>query len=423
MGEKTRKWTVMVYLAGDNDLDSAGVADLNEMKTVGSNNHLAVVAQFDRSGAKNHTKRYLLRKGGKLAADAVGDLGETNTGDPKVLENFILWGAEKYPAEHYMAVIWNHGSGWDDENVYGVARSFGKDIARKSSVISDTTFGSSLSFSTARAISGGAMKRAIFRTSIEKGLTTRGIAFDDNARDFLDSMEMKRVFASVTKKLGRKIDVLGMDACLMNMFEVNYQMRDAALFFVGSEEVEPGDGWPYNTVLSTLAEDPLMTPRSLSTAIVDKYIRSYRAADNVTQSACDMTRAVTAADALDRLAQSLTGGMSSATLRMAIMEARSRVQSYYTADYVDLVDLCGIIREARVSGQITAACTSVMDSIVENGMVVKSGYKGAEVKHSHGISIYFPTKKISPLYAKLDLAKKTKWDTFLRAYLGKVKRR
>ena len=29
-------WTVMVHLAGDNDLDSAGAVDLGEMKQVGS---------------------------------------------------------------------------------------------------------------------------------------------------------------------------------------------------------------------------------------------------------------------------------------------------------------------------------------------------------------------------------------------------
>jgi hypothetical protein len=35
--------------------------------------------------------------------------------------------------------------------------------------------------------------------------------------DFLDNIEMKRLFLSVKKKLGRKIDILGMDACLISM--------------------------------------------------------------------------------------------------------------------------------------------------------------------------------------------------------------
>jgi Clostripain family len=393
------------------------------VKQVGSNSAVAVVAQFDRSGAKNHTMRYFLRRGGTPAADVVVDLGETNTGDPKVLEDFILWAAGKYPAEYYMTVIWNHGSGWNDEDVYRMGRSLKRDIVRKKTAISDTNFGKALPLSTVRALADGTMKRAVFRTSIERALATRAIAFDDDARDFLDNIEMKRVFASVTKNLGRKVDILGMDACLMNMFEVHYQMRDAALFCVGSEEVEPGDGWPYNAVLSVLATEPSMTPRGLSAAIVDKYIRSYKAADNVTQSACDISKAATVADAVNNLAGVLTEGLSRAAVRMSLIEARSRVQSYYTADYVDLVDLCGLVREGSDSEEIEAACTSVIGSVTENGMVVKSGCKGAGVKHSHGISIYFPAEKISPLYARLDFVKKTKWDVFLKAFIGKTRRR
>ncbi|MEJ2696209.1 MAG: clostripain-related cysteine peptidase [Candidatus Sulfobium sp.] len=423
MGKKMRKWTVMVYLAGDNNLDAAGVTDLKEMKKVGTNDHVAVVAQFDRSGTKNHTKRYLLRSKGPLASDVVGDLGETNTGDPKVLEDFILWAAEKYPAEHYLTVIWNHGSGWDDQDIYKVSRSMNRDIVRKETVISDTSFGKALPFASVRGVLENRMGRALFCTSVEKALVTGAIAFDDNARDFLDNMEMKRVLAAVTKKLGRKIDVLGLDACLMNMIEIQYQLRDAALFCVGSEEVEPGNGWPYDTVLSAMAAEPSITLRGLSAAIVDKYVKSYRAADNVTQSACDISKAQYVADRVDGLALALADGLADPAVNTSLIRARSRVQSYYTADYVDLADLCSIVREEQVGREIRSACASVIDSITDNGMVVKCGCKGADVKHSHGISIYFPTKKISPLYAKLDFAGKTNWGAFLRAYTGNIRRR
>ena len=61
-----RNWTIMVYLAGDNNLDGAGVVDLKEMKTVGTTDQVAVLAQFDRAGAKGATIRYCLRKGTPL---------------------------------------------------------------------------------------------------------------------------------------------------------------------------------------------------------------------------------------------------------------------------------------------------------------------------------------------------------------------
>jgi len=44
---EARKWTFMVYLAGDNNLDTAGVSDLTEMKKVGTTGEVDVVAQFD----------------------------------------------------------------------------------------------------------------------------------------------------------------------------------------------------------------------------------------------------------------------------------------------------------------------------------------------------------------------------------------
>ena len=81
----------MVYLAGDNNLDAAGVDDLLEMKAVGSTADVNIVAQFDRQGKGLQTRRFYLRKGDNLDADVVAELGETNTGDPAVLTDFATW--------------------------------------------------------------------------------------------------------------------------------------------------------------------------------------------------------------------------------------------------------------------------------------------------------------------------------------------
>ncbi|MBI5846341.1 MAG: peptidase C11 [Nitrospirae bacterium] len=425
MAEKKADWTVMVYLAGDNNLDGAGVGDLLEMKKVGSKNGLNIIAQFDRIGKKGTTKRYAIKPAGELGADVVQDLGETNTGDPKVLTDFILWAAEKYPAEHYLVVIWNHGAGWDDENIYRLARSIKMEISRKGKSISDTNFGAkgTIPFGLMRSVSSRRMRRAVFSTSIEKALTTRAIAFDDDARDFLDNIELKKVFSSVIAKLGRKIDIIGMDACLMNMVEVQYQLKDTALYCVGSEEVEPGDGWPYDTVLAALAAKPSMTPEAVSKMIVDKYLKSYKASDSVTQSACDITKSPQVAAAIDGLAKALIKGCASAAVKMAVILARSQAQAYYTPEYVDLVDFCGLLKQGYANKEIKAACATVVDALTNNGMIVTSGFKGVAVKNSHGLSIYFPTKKISPLYAKLDFVRKTKWGEFLKVYVGMMGKR
>jgi cysteine peptidase C11 family protein len=73
------------------------------------------------------------------------------------------------------------------------------------------------------------------------------------------------VLGTAHQLLGRKVDMVGMDACLMTMLEVAYQIRDHAEILVGSE---PGDGRPYDTVLRDLAARPGMTARDLAATIV-----------------------------------------------------------------------------------------------------------------------------------------------------------
>jgi hypothetical protein len=117
MNQPTEKqWTVLVYLAGDNNLDAAAMTDLEEMKRVGSTPDVDLVAQLDRSGGGHASKRYHLKKGSALEADARENLGETNMGDPAVLESFLRWGMKNYPAKKFLVVLWNHGAGCEDRS-------------------------------------------------------------------------------------------------------------------------------------------------------------------------------------------------------------------------------------------------------------------------------------------------------------------
>lgn len=421
-----KNWTVMVYLAGDNNLDGAGVVDLKEMKQVGSTSNINIVAQFDRQGAGLRTKRYFIKKGGSLDQDIVADLGETNTGDPQVLENFILWGATQYPADHYLVVVWNHGAGWDDTNIYrAVNRTLKMDVTRKGAVAARARGGAlgMVSSHQLRAISDRRFRRALFSTTVASAVRTRGIAFDDNAKDFLDNLEMKRLLASAKKALKQNIDILGMDACLMSMVEVGYQLRDSVAYAVGSEQVEPGEGWPYHTILAELAKKPTMSPADLTKVIVKKYLASYSPAVAVTQSAFDLARSNTMASAIDQFAQVLMNNLSDPVSRAVMLSARNQVQSYDVPDYVDLVDFAKLLQAQTTVPAIKTACQNVMDAAKAGQFVVASGYKGSSMAGSHGASIYFPTRKISPLYAKLDFVKQTKWDEFLRAYINATTRR
>ncbi len=41
-------WTILVYLAGDNNLEESAIIDLNEMEQVGSTNNINIVVEMDR---------------------------------------------------------------------------------------------------------------------------------------------------------------------------------------------------------------------------------------------------------------------------------------------------------------------------------------------------------------------------------------
>jgi hypothetical protein len=417
----------MVYLAGDNDLDSAGVADLVEMKKVGSTREISVVAQFDRSGSKRLTNRYVLRQGTALAADVVTALGETNRGDPAVLRDFVTWAASDHPAHHYMLVIWNHGAGWDDSNLYegdwfsGAAPP----VVRKGALVTGRAPLLPLPpvrMGTVRAAFRRA-PRSLFRTTVTSMLSSRAIAFDDQAQDFLDYIELKRVLAAVRRALKQKIDVLGFDACLMSMVEVAYQLRDSVGLICGSEEEEPNEGWPYDTILAALAAKPAMTPPDLAKLIVRRYMASYRPSDSVTLAATTLSAIGPLAGAVSRLGRALAAALADGAARNAVVIVRAQVQEYSAPydQYCDLADLCGLLARRVKHPGIGPACDAVRAAL--DRAVIAAGAKGGKVAHSRGLSIYFPKKTVSPLYRTLDFSKRSPWMSFISDYTRSVSRR
>lgn len=168
-------------------------------------------------------------------------MGETNAGDPAVLKSFIEESAEAYPADKLMVVIWSHGSGVDDTDIYG-------------------------------------RKRELYFVP-EEEIEEIAVAFDDSAQDFLDNIELQKAL-----DVSVKIDVLGFDACLMGMFEVAYQLREQSDVFVGSQYLEPPTGWDYHRILEEL--DGKNGSESMGEQLVAFYADYYeRSFHDVTQSA------------------------------------------------------------------------------------------------------------------------------------------
>jgi hypothetical protein len=252
---------------------------------------------------------------------------------------------------------------------------------------------------------------------------SRGIAYDDGAADCLDNQELKRVLATAHRVLGHKVDVVGMDACLMTMIEVAYQLRDHAHVLVGSEEVEPGPGWPHAEILGDLTKHPTTTQAELGATIVQRYVESYRhGAESATQSAVDLGRIDDLVEAVDVLARRLLAGSKSTALATALHGARRRTLQFFEGLYVDLHHLAGNVATTTGTGRTADACRDVqrmIDGHEARGPIIAEGHAGASMAPARGISIYFPLfLDRSTFYRELDFASATHWADLLEACVG-----
>jgi Clostripain family len=387
------KWTWLVYMAGDNNLQGAGNDDLAEMKKVGSTADVNVIVQFDTE--QNKTTRYLVQKN-KLKT--LQTMPGVDSGDPKVLSDFIKWGTKNFPAQRYLVDVWNHGGGWEN-----LPSDFSYDSIR-----------------AAKPQTGAQLKRvkrAIFRTTVKKiaklPADARAIAIDCGSHDYLDNQELRD---AVLKALpgGRKIDILGCDACLMNMLEIAYEMKNTANIMVGSEQTEPGAGWPYTAILKPLVAKPSMAAGDLAKLIVNEYGKYFqKEGEAATQSALDLSRIENTATAVNDLANELINDLQN--VAGAVTLARDKAQKYEYPEYVDLGDFAKQLQlRLPANTKIKSAADKVLSSL--GSVVIKNATAGKSVERSTGLSIYFPHQEdYAPDYSDLNFSKQGKWRKFLEA--------
>jgi len=373
------EWTVMVYLDADNELESAGINDINEMEMIGSTSEVNIVVQVDRipysvlaanneghlDDASNSnwttTRRYYILQDNDpfLINSQFNDLGELNMGDPQTLIDFASWAVANYPAKKYLLVIWNHGGG--------------------------------------------------FRSP---AYTAKNIAWDDTSGgDRITMPELEYALSAIGAQMGKKIDIIGMDACLMAMTEVAYQIKDYADILVTSEENEPGDGWPYDTILGQLVVNPTVSPEQLATDIVDKYIYSYPY-NEVTQSAIDLSYMDTLSSQASALAKTIMS--DTLTPKDVYINAAYSSQHYGDPDFIDLYDFCSKVLIYSYNVQVKSIALSIQQTLISS-VVINSGYNGWSVSGSKGLSIYFPWYYTynSNKYNSTNFAQDTFWDEML----------
>jgi hypothetical protein len=357
-----KDWTILVFVNADNNLDQFGVNDMNEATRVGSSKDVNIVFQVDRAYGKP-CNRYFIEKGN---AKVVEEMGEVDMGDVNEMVNFFKYGQKNYPAKHYAMVLWNHGSGWNKNNVM------------------------------------------------------KGISYDDQSGNHITTAQLTTGIGEIASLAGKKLDILAFDACLMQMIEVAHAVKDSVDVMVASEETEPGEGWWYVGAMSPIVNNPKMAAEDYATAIVDAYDASYDNGDQgnspTTQSWVRPGMTPQVIEALDEFSVAAAGVESD-----KIAKILYKVQKFYYRSNIDLKHFMMLVKENVGNAEVKAAADKVIAAVDQ--FVGHSAFNGSAKQNAHGTAIYFPSKgySFSKEYLKLDFAKDSLWDEYLAEYYNASK--
>lgn len=377
-----KKWTIMVYMCADNNLEAAGIHDVNEMEQLGSNDDVNILLQIDRAAGYDSSngdwkgaRRYYIRPDGDTAiinSPVVYWFGAPNTdneidmGDPNQLREFVSWATANYPAQHYMLVLWNHGNGW-----------------------------------------------TIWRSP---RTVPRAVCFDDTGTQ-LDIDQIRVALSGLPH-----LDIIGMDACLMQMIEVAYEFKGLADIMVSSEESEPGDGWEYQNALADLHNNPDISAWEVAKDIVDTYWERHKDATTpATQSAFRLSYADDVAYAIKNLKDTLLSYVNAPywnTIRQQMIDATGDITCYGQDGGYSFYDIRGYAEALKqrikaavpdpAKSAISGACDNVMNQINSTSVYSKG--------NGYGLSIYIPVGMGSPNYDWLLFDKDIKWSEIFQYY-------
>ena len=353
------KWTVMVYISGDNDLESYVVPDLEEeLAAVGSSASVQVIALVDRGpgydtsyGDWQSTKLFRVTKGMTASsASALADWGERNMADKQTLIDFVTWTKSNYPADRYALYFWGHGWNW------------------------------------------------------HPGYVMR----DDTDNDTLDMEELKSALPS----LGF-IDMVGFDGCNMASIEVQLLWRGYATALAHSQEFVWSEGVQYDQILTKLTANSAMNADELAV------VTSQSATSDKTWSAVALdSRFDDLITAVNEFSIALNDGLSQNRRKYdrAFKATRSFWQAPTDKDLYDMAyEINRLVSDPTIKSKSKAVMNAV-DAVVLHERHVKA-YADA-----HGITIHHISRaaqkdaEFTEDYRALDFASQTGWDEFLDAY-------
>ena len=340
-------WTVLFYMCGtDLESDSAtepgGSYNLREItKTTPTDNVHFIV---ETGGCKEwHAKdlgldistdklqRYSYTKEG---FELVDEQPGASMGDSKTLSDFISWGKENYPADKYMLVMWDHGSG-----VHGL--------------LSDELFPNQSGNSSMLTLN-----------EWEQALKDGGVNFE----------------------------LILTDCCLMANLETAQMLAPYAKYLVASEEVFPGKGSASDMWLQYLSSSPGSDGLKVGRLICDTTQQKYKdlhddfTSETLTLSVIDLSKIDAVAKAFDNMFKEIGGMLTDLTTFHEVAYYTSLADTFSYGDMTTgMVDLTDFANKAYLGTLSEKAMLDITNTVAD---CVVYQVKGTEHSYAGGLSFY-----------------------------------
>lgn len=288
--ESGRKLTLMIYMCGSNLESSYGSAsdDLQEMIAAAPGVQDATVLIMTGGTTRWSTgydaSRIQISELGRRGMRVVWQDEAASMGAAHTLTQLLQFGVEKYPADEYALILWDHGGG-----------------------------------------------------------PLEGVCWDELFA--MDNLRLGELIQALeAAQMPDKLSWIGFDACLMSSLEVAGMLSPYADYMIASQETEPAHGWNY-AFLAGLGNDS--SGAETGRRIIDTYFEGREdTRDVLTLSCLDLSRAEAALAAVDSffggidgMGDALFNAVSGVRMNAAGFGKGLRGLNDDGYDLVDLMDL------------------------------------------------------------------------------------
>ena len=242
----------------------------------------------------------------------------------------------------------------------------------------------------------------------------------------LTCVQLKRVIEYAAQIRGRKVDIIGFDACHMAMLEIAFLLAPSAHYMVASQDCEEKEGWEYAALLSRLSTE--INGISGSRALVYAHEKAQRKnrCPFYSLSAIDLSCMNTVTCHFEKLTKQLNLCLSrnGSSFHDVLCRAREHNQRFcLLPQYADIRCFCEHLIHELFRIETTSDYELLYEALYDTLEMLQSlviAHAASErCSLAYGCSVYFPYACIDPSYQSNEFAQATQWRTFLQKFIAR----